>query len=259
MKKTKSLFSFYLMMGLLIMSLGLSAQKSVKKAPQLMKKIPILGYSIYGIKLSPPSPAKVNHNQKVNISFKFTSKTKNIYIWARPMTGNSTSPNYAASGSQLYTTTSGKGSQYFTITKGKVMVDKIRFQIYDKSKKKLLYQKFIAVKYFFTICLPMAKIKDCVITGASGGTAGMAQMSFSWSFDPPPWIKPNKLLLTVFRKHAGSWVNIMPSSQAYTVNPPSSTSATVLIFKLFSGEYKVEFEAFYTCNRVKTYTFYLNF
>jgi hypothetical protein len=254
MKKTKSFISFSLLIGFLMMVMGLSAQTLDKKRI----KMPILLYSIYDVKLSPPSPAKLKLNEKVNISFKFRSKEKDIYIWARPMTGKSTSPNYAASGYQLYNTNSGNGTQYFTIKKGQVKVDKIRFQIYDKSKKTLLHQKYIAVKYYFALCLPIAEITSCSITGASGGTVGMAQMSFSWTFQPPPRIKPNKLLLTVFRKHAGSWVNIMPSYEAYPVDPPFSTSATVLIFKLFSGEYKVEFEATYTCNRVKTYTFYLN-
>jgi|GEM_PF-1764427 len=250
MKKTTSLISFCLMIGFFMMAQTQSVQ---------IKKPMLKGYSIYGIELSPASPATLKHNQKVNISFRFRSMMKDIYIWARPMTGNSTSPNYAASGSQLYTTNTGVGNQYFTITKGDVKVEKIRFQIYDKSKTKLLYETFIDVKFRYPICLPTAAIKNCVITGASGGTSGFAQMSFAWSFDTPPRIKPNKLLLTVFRKHSGSWVNIMPSGKAFTVNPPSSTSATVLIYKLFSGEYKVLFEAFYTCNRIRNYTFYLNF
>jgi hypothetical protein len=237
------------MIGFLMMSMELAAQ---------VKKPSLMGYSIYGIKLSPASPAILKHNQKVNISFRFRSTMKDIYIWARPMTGNSTSPNYAASPSQLYTTNFGVGSQYFTITTGDVKVDKIRFRIYDKSKTKLLYQKFIDVKFRYPTCLPIARIKNCVITGASGGTVGFAQMSFSWSFDPPPRIKPNKLLLTVYRKHSGSWINIMQGGKAFTVNP-SSTSVTVLIYRLFSGEYKVHFEAFYTCNRIRNYTFYLNY
>lgn len=103
-------------------------------------------YSIYNIRFSPKSPASLNLNQKVNITFNYVI-SKKAHIWARPMTGNSTTPGYAASGSKLHPAGKGSASQYFKITSGKGIINRVRFQIKDKSKKKLLYQKYVSVNY----------------------------------------------------------------------------------------------------------------
>jgi hypothetical protein len=65
------------------------------------------------------------------------------------MTKGSLTPNYAAHPSKLYPKGSGNGDGFFTISKGKVTVDQVRFQMMDKSKKKVLHEKFVPVKYTF--------------------------------------------------------------------------------------------------------------
>ena len=108
------------------------------------------------------------------------------------------------------------------------------------------------------VCLAMAAITDCQIVGASGGTVGFAQLQLAWTY-AATGVKPKKLFITVYRKQGpapGTWDNIMPSGQSYEVaSPATATSANVIIFRLFSGDYRIVFKAHYSCNRIKTYTF----
>ena len=112
-------------------------------------------FSISNIRFSPASPASLNFNDKVKIWFDYKS-SEDVHIFARPMTKGSTTPNYAAHGSPLYPKGSGRGEGYFTIKKGKVTVDQARFQMTDKTKKKVLYEKFVPVKYTFPKMLSIA-------------------------------------------------------------------------------------------------------
>lgn len=107
-------------------------------------------------------------------------------------------------------------------------------------------------------CMSMAAITDCQIVGASGGTVGFAQLQLSWTY-AASGVKPHKLLITVYRLQGtppGTWDNIMPSNQPFAVSSPATTTtASVLIYRLFSGDYRIVFKAYYSCNRVKEYTF----
>jgi hypothetical protein len=105
---------------------------------------------------------------------------------------------------------------------------------------------------------PMAAITDCQIIGQSGGTVGTARLRLKWTY-AASGVKPTKLLITVYRLQGippGSWDNIMPSGQAFEVpSPATTTESDVYIWRLFSGEYRIVLKAFYSCNRVKEYTF----
>lgn len=107
-------------------------------------------------------------------------------------------------------------------------------------------------------CLAIAAITNCQIVGASGGTVGFAQLQLSWTY-AATGVKPKKLFITVYRKQGpapGTWDNIMPSGQPFEVaSPATTTTASVLIFRLFSGDYRIVFKAHYSCNRVREYTF----
>ncbi|MHC4888469.1 MAG: right-handed parallel beta-helix repeat-containing protein, partial [Planctomycetota bacterium] len=72
-----------------------------------------------------------------------------VYIWARPMTNGSTSPNYSAHSSPLYSPGNGSGTGDFTITAGDVVVDQIRFQMYNMEETVLLLEIFVPVEYHF--------------------------------------------------------------------------------------------------------------
>lgn len=103
--------------------------------------------------------------------------------------------------------------------------------------------------------LPIAAIRDAQIIEASGGTVGFARLRLSWTYGPQE--KPYKLLITVYRKQGTppTWQNIMPESRPFEVIPPTSTTAGVTIFRLFAGEYKIDFTAYYSCNRKRVYSF----
>ncbi len=105
-------------------------------------------------------------------------------------------------------------------------------------------------------CPAIAAVTGCTILEASGGTVGPARLKLSWTFGAGE--KPNKLFITVYRKEGtpADWNNIMPSSAPFEVKPSTKTSTDVMIFRLFSGDYKIVFTAHYSCSRVKEYTFF---
>jgi hypothetical protein len=105
-------------------------------------------YRISNVSLSPASPATLDINENVNVTFKYIAKNGNVRIFARPMRNGSLAPNYAAHGSPLYTAPSGSGTGYFTLTSAG-NVDQVRFQIYDATSNVLLYTKYVSVNYSF--------------------------------------------------------------------------------------------------------------
>jgi hypothetical protein len=107
-------------------------------------------HSVSDIVLNPLTPTSLGFNQNVDITFNYTTnETGGVRIWARPFTNGSLSPNYAASGSPIYPVGSGSGSGNFTITSGDVVVDEIRFQMWDANQTTLLLEFFIPVEYHF--------------------------------------------------------------------------------------------------------------
>ncbi|PSR14784.1 MAG: hypothetical protein DA408_01805 [Bacteroidetes bacterium] len=86
-----------------------------------------------------------------NVTFDFeysTDEVAGVRIFARPFTNGSLTPNYADSGSPLYTG-SGVGLTSFTISTGTVKVDEIRFQLLTADQSVLLREFFIPVAYDF--------------------------------------------------------------------------------------------------------------
>ena len=106
--------------------------------------------SMHNIELSPPSPASLYFNDDVNITFDYsTNEFGGVRIFVRPFTDGSLTPNYAAHGSPLYPYGSGSGSGLFTITSGEVIVDQVRFQMWNGDQTELLVESFIDVEYHF--------------------------------------------------------------------------------------------------------------
>jgi hypothetical protein len=105
-------------------------------------------------------------------------------------------------------------------------------------------------------CPSIAAVTSCTVLEASGGTVGFARLKLSWTFGTGE--KPSKLFITVYRKEGTppDWNNIMPSSTPFEVKPATKTTTDVMIFRLFSGDYKIVFTAHYSCSRVKEYTFF---
>jgi hypothetical protein len=105
-------------------------------------------HSITNIVLSPPSPATLMPNDYVNITFNYaTTEAGGVRIFARPYTNGSLTPGYLAHSSPLYPSGYGSGTGYFIIPYGNVMVDQIRFRMYNSDESVLLLEFFISVKY----------------------------------------------------------------------------------------------------------------
>jgi hypothetical protein len=105
-------------------------------------------HAIYNIAVTPKSPASMQFNQQVDITFDYrTSEPGGVVVFARPMTGTSTTPNYGAHGSPTYPTGQGSGTGYFTIMGGDATVDGIRFRMSNASQSTLLLELVIPANY----------------------------------------------------------------------------------------------------------------
>ncbi len=96
------------------------------------------------------TPNVLKRNQRVAVSFNYTTTlAAGVRIFARPLTGGSLTPSYAASGSPLYPVGTGTGSGWFTITSGAPTVTGVRFQMWNANQTRLLFQAVVPVTYQF--------------------------------------------------------------------------------------------------------------
>jgi hypothetical protein len=106
---------------------------------------------VFNIRFEPPSPADLANDERVDITFSYTTDVANgVRIFARPMSKGSLSPNYAAHGSPLYPAPAGSGAGFFTIISGTVHVDQVRVQMWTDGLTSLLYETLVAVDYSFS-------------------------------------------------------------------------------------------------------------
>ncbi|MDZ7342776.1 MAG: T9SS type A sorting domain-containing protein [candidate division KSB1 bacterium] len=94
--------------------------------------------------------AFLTFNQDVNLTFNYvTNEPTGVRIFARPFSAGSLAPHYAAHGSPAYPTGTGSGSGHFTIQSGDILVDQVRFQMYNNNQSQLLLELFVPVSYVF--------------------------------------------------------------------------------------------------------------
>ncbi|MBI3913844.1 MAG: hypothetical protein HY327_06625 [Chloroflexi bacterium] len=106
--------------------------------------------SISSVVLNPTSPAKLKTEQRVNLTFKYsTSESGGVIIYARPRVKGAPAPNYGAHASPVYPVGEGRGEGFITILSGQVAVDEIKFEMWTAGQAKLLYQFSIPVNYQF--------------------------------------------------------------------------------------------------------------
>lgn len=104
--------------------------------------------SVYYVSTNPTSPVGWLIGEDIEVDFSYQADEP-VYIWARPYTQGSPSPNYAASGSPLYPAGTGAGSGTFTITSGEVTIDAIRFHVMDASMSTTLLTYFVPADIHF--------------------------------------------------------------------------------------------------------------
>lgn len=133
------------------------------------------------IDLAPDSPNILRTNQNVTFTFNYISNQPGgVRIWARPFSNGALTPNYAAHPSPLYPMGSGVGNGFFTITTGDVVVDQIRFQIYDSTGSTLLFEAFLPVYLRFTDAIHA--VTNIALTPDTPDVLGLSQ-SVSFTFD----------------------------------------------------------------------------
>ena len=145
--KTLALRSFPIALVFLALLLPAVASAAPEQAPGRAASAANL---VTQVSLKPRTPNILRLNQNVTINFTYvTNEVGGVRIFARPFSGGSLTPNYAASGSPLYPVGGGAGSGSFTITSGNPTVTKIRFQMWNDSQTTLLFETFIPVSYQF--------------------------------------------------------------------------------------------------------------
>ncbi|SMO71641.1 hypothetical protein [Fodinibius sediminis] len=108
------------------------------------------GQSVSIEALSPESPARLDFEQQVSITFEYDiSNESGARIFIRPMTSGALTPNYSASGSSIFR---GRGQENanFTIRSGNVTVDQLRVQVLSSDQKELLFEFYLPVDYTFS-------------------------------------------------------------------------------------------------------------
>lgn len=141
-------------MLLLALLLGTGVSTPAQAAPAIQGSAPaaVGDHLVTNINLGPDSPNILANGQDVTLSFSYsTTEANGVQIFARPFSDGALSPSYAASGSPLYPqSATGSGTGSFTITSGQVVVDQIRFQMYNADQSTLLFETFIPVYYLFS-------------------------------------------------------------------------------------------------------------
>lgn len=105
-------------------------------------------HSISNIKFNPPSPTAMLFNQHVDVAFDYvTIEAGGVRIFARPFSGGSLTPNYAAHASGLFPAGVGAGTGYITVMNGSTIVDHIRIQMKNADQSQVLYETMVPVQY----------------------------------------------------------------------------------------------------------------
>jgi len=93
------------------------------------------------ITFSPPSPAYLTLDHNAMASFDYaTSEAGGVWIFFRPFTEGRLSAGYAAHGSPLYPVGSGPASGWFHFSAGSVLVDHVRFQMFNADQSQTLLE-----------------------------------------------------------------------------------------------------------------------
>lgn len=102
--------------------------------------------AVNDIQLSYSSPSWILNGQNLVINFSsWTSEPAGVRVSARPFTGGSLTPGYAASGVSALPMGDGTGQQWFRFSSSTHDVDAIRFQVWNATMSTLLLEFFVPV------------------------------------------------------------------------------------------------------------------
>ena len=122
------------------------------------------GTSISNVVTTPASPAALIYNDTVFIDFDYeTDVSGGVLIFVRPFSDGSLCPAYNAHGGLACPEGTGSKTGWFKIPSGPVVVDSLRFQIWNASNTVLLDEIFLPVEFHYST----HAIKNIVITPTS--------------------------------------------------------------------------------------------
>ncbi len=106
------------------------------------------GHSVHDTTMDPISPADLIFGEHVDIGFDYyTCETDGVVIFVKPYTGGPPTPNYLASGSDVYPKGSGTGSGWFTVTSGVTTVDQVHVEMMTADQTTTLLDFLVDVSY----------------------------------------------------------------------------------------------------------------
>ncbi len=109
------------------------------------------GNYVTNVRLNPTSPANLNDNQAVTVTFDYGAvQTDGVRIWALPYTNGALSPGYSYTGSNIEPTGSGTLSRQISIWSGATVVDAVHIEMKTADAQTLLFETDVAVAYSFT-------------------------------------------------------------------------------------------------------------
>jgi hypothetical protein len=126
------------------------------------------------------NPASLKLGDQLNIDFGYeTDEPTGVRIFIRPFSAGNLTPNYAASGSGLYTGT-GSDVANFTITGSTpTLVDELRVQVFNNDQTTLLYEFFVPVKYYFDV----NAVKNITYVSSSGSYLNGHSFNLNFDYD----------------------------------------------------------------------------
>ncbi len=194
-------------------------------------------HSITNVQLSPPSPATLPFDQRVEISFNYgTNQAGGVRIFARPFTNGSPTPNYAAHGSPIHPVGNGSVSTaYFTIKSGEVTVDQIRFRMLNANQSQVLLEFFMPVQYHYQVLSnSITNIQLTPSTPADLAFNERVEISFNYTTDQAAGV----------RIFARPYTNGSPTpnyaAHGSPLHPVGSGSVSTAYFTVSSGEATVD-------------------
>ena len=106
---------------------------------------------LFNIFLHPEPAALLYPGERVHLTYEYNAgEPGGVRIFARPYTNGSPTPAYAAHPSPLYPAGKGFGDGWFTICKDKMLVNQIKFEIWDANQTRLLWEFIKPVRYYFS-------------------------------------------------------------------------------------------------------------
>lgn len=104
----------------------------------------VYGHDYTNIVFSPPSPASLDWEEHVTLTFNYqTEATNGIRVGIQPYSSTNFTLDDANGGSQLHTGATGSASTYFIIRSGEVVVDSVKLLMYDEVTSEILFEKLI--------------------------------------------------------------------------------------------------------------------